>query len=132
MSAPTEVYTVVYDGECRVCGRIVRVLKRWGRDQLEFVPAQDARVRARFPWIPEAAFAESLQLIGPGGRTWQRGAAIEQLLAVLPRGRLISWIFRIPFVRNLTDRLYRWFARHRHRLGCGEHCPYRAENTSHT
>ncbi|MGQ0813239.1 MAG: thiol-disulfide oxidoreductase DCC family protein [Gemmatimonadota bacterium] len=123
-------YTVVYDGNCRVCTRIVKLLARWGRGILEIAPAQAAGVRQRFPWIAEADYEESLQLIGPGGQTWQSGAAIEQLLTAPPRGRLISWIFRIPFVRTLMDRLYRWFARHRYKLGCGEHCSYRGKNTA--
>jgi predicted DCC family thiol-disulfide oxidoreductase YuxK len=119
-------YTVVYDGDCKVCGRLARVLAKWARaDQLGIVPAQQPGVKACFPWIPEHAYRESLQLIGPGGRTWQGAQAIEQLLAILPRGPLIGWIFKIPFVRGIADRLYRWFARNRYQLGCGEHCQLR-------
>jgi predicted DCC family thiol-disulfide oxidoreductase YuxK len=63
-----------------------------------------------------------VQLVGPGGTTWQGAAAIERLLDVLPRGGLLGWVFSVPFVRALADRFYRWFARNRYRLGCGEHC----------
>jgi len=56
------------------------------------------------------------------GRTWQGAAAIEEIINAMPKGWLISWIFRIPFVRPLAERFYRWFARNRYRLGCGEHC----------
>ena len=119
-------YVVVYDGHCRVCGRLANVLRRWDtRHQLEIVPSQAPGVSARFPWIPARAYRESLQLIGPNGDTVQGAAAIERLLDVLPRGRLIGWLFRIPFVRPLADRFYRWFARNRYKLGCGEHCQYR-------
>ncbi|MBA3557969.1 MAG: DUF393 domain-containing protein [Gemmatimonadaceae bacterium] len=62
------------------------------------------------------------------GRTWEAAAALEELLKVLPKGRLISWLFRLPFVRPLVDRFYRWFARNRYRMGCGEHCAVRDEN----
>jgi predicted DCC family thiol-disulfide oxidoreductase YuxK len=122
-------YTVVYDGACKVCGRLSRVLEKWDRHtQLEIIPSQTAGVNARFPWIPARAYQESLQLIGPGGRTWQGAAAIEQLLNILPRGRLISWIFRIPLVRGIADRFYRWFARNRYKLGCGDHCQLRPQD----
>jgi predicted DCC family thiol-disulfide oxidoreductase YuxK len=119
-------YTVVFDGDCRICTRLSRVLRDWdaGR-QLEVVSSQQPGVTARFPWIPPRAYAEALQLIAADGTTWQGAAAIEQLLTVLPRGRLISWVFRIPFVRTLADRFYRWFARNRYRLGCGAHCQSR-------
>ena len=117
-------YTVVYDGHCKVCGRLVGVLRTWDAraKTLEIVPSQLPGLDTRFPWIPPAAYVESLQLVGPGSKTWAGAAAIEQLLDVLPRGRWIAWVFSIPFARKLADRFYRWFARNRYRLGCGEHC----------
>ncbi|MDF1502872.1 DUF393 domain-containing protein [Roseisolibacter sp. H3M3-2] len=120
-------YTVVYDGHCKVCGRMVRALRRWdaGSRLLEIVPSQTAGLDARFPWIPASAYLESVQLVGPGGQSWQGAAAVERLLDVLPRGGLIGWVFSVPFVRALADRFYRWFARNRYRLGCGEHCALR-------
>lgn len=125
-------YTVVYDGNCKVCTRLSRLLARWDRrHELEIVPSQSAGVHARFPWIPLRAYAESIQVIGRDGRTWQGALALETILDALPRGRLLSWVFTVPFVRPLVDRLYRWFARHRYRLGCGEHCSYRGEAIVH-
>jgi predicted DCC family thiol-disulfide oxidoreductase YuxK len=119
-------YTVVYDGDCTVCTRLANALRPWDRgQQLEVVSSQQPGVMARFPWIPPRAYAEALQLIADDGTTSQGAAAVEQLLNVLPRGPLISWIFKVPFVRTLADRFYRWFARNRYRLGCGSHCQSR-------
>jgi predicted DCC family thiol-disulfide oxidoreductase YuxK len=119
-------YTVVYDGDCRVCTRLANVLREWdGPHRLEVVSSQMPGVMARFPWIPPRAYVEALQLVAANGTTWQGAAAVEHLLDVLPRGRLISWIFKIPFARALADRFYRWFARNRYRLGCGAHCQSR-------
>ena len=116
-------YTVVYDGMCKVCTRLSHVLEKWDREHiLEVVPSQASGVMARYPWIPAHAFAEALQMIARDGTTWSGAAAIEKLLDVLPRGRLISWLFRIPFARRIADKFYRWFARNRYRLGCGDHC----------
>lgn len=119
-------YTVVFDGDCKVCTRLARVLRAWDtRHAIEVVSSQQPGVMARFPWIPARAYVEALQMVAADGTTWQGAAAIEQLLDVLPRGRLISWVFRIPFVRTIADRFYRWFARNRYRLGCGDHCQSR-------
>jgi predicted DCC family thiol-disulfide oxidoreductase YuxK len=116
-------YTLVYDGMCRVCDRSANAVRQWDREgEIEVVPFQASEVMERFPWIPKREFSEAIQLVGPGGETWQGAEAVERLLTVLPRGRLIAWIFKIPFVRPLADRLYRWFARNRYRLGCREHC----------
>jgi predicted DCC family thiol-disulfide oxidoreductase YuxK len=119
-------YTVVFDGDCKVCTRLAKVLRDLDRERtLEVVSSAHPGVTARFPWIPPHAYAEALQLVAADGTTWQGAAAIEQLLNVLPRGRLIAWIFRVPFARTLADRFYRWFARNRYRLGCGTHCQSR-------
>lgn len=123
----TREYTVVYDGNCRVCTRLAGLLTRWDKPgRLHVVPSQQSGVKEAFPFIDKKDYAESLQLVGPRQQRWQAAAAIETLLNILPRGVLISWVFRIPFVRTIADRFYRWFARNRYRLGCGEHCDYRA------
>jgi len=118
-------YTVVYDGHCRICTRIAGLLQRWDRDGvLEVVPSQADGVPARFPWISAQAYADSLQVVEADGTTWQGARAVERVMDALPRGLFLSWLFRIPLVRPLAERFYRWFARNRYRLGCGDHCTY--------
>lgn len=120
-------YTVIYDGDCKVCSRTVKLLAKWDRyHQLEIIPSQRPGVRERFPWIPARSYAESIQVVCTSdGRTWQAASALEELLNVLPKGRLISWCFRIPGARPLVDRFYGWFARNRYNFGCGDHCAVR-------
>jgi predicted DCC family thiol-disulfide oxidoreductase YuxK len=120
-------YSVVFDGTCTICGRLVKLLRGWDKHgMLEILPSQNSCVRSRFPWIPERAYLESVQLIGPNGRTWQGAAAIEQIIDLMPKGKLITWVFSIPFVRPLAERFYRWFARNRYKMGCGKHCQLHA------
>ena len=124
-------YTLVYDGMCRMCTRLSKLLMKWDAShRIEVVPSQATGVMARFPWIPTKAYSEAIQLIGPGGETWQGSSAVEQLLTILPRGRWIAWVFKLPFVRTIADKLYRWVARNRYRMGCGEHCQARALNVA--
>ena len=120
-------YTVIYDGHCKVCGRMVKYLRKWDRNRaLEIIPSQAPGVTARFPWIPQRAYTESVQVVRTSdGVTWQAAAALEELLKVLPKGRLFAWLFKIPFMRPLADTFYRWFARNRYRMGCGDHCAVR-------
>lgn len=123
-------YTVVFDGNCKVCNRLVKLLRKWDRrNELEIIPSQAPGVMARFPWIPAKAYVEALQMVGPGGETWSGARAVEQILLVVPKGGLIAWLFKIPYVRVLADRFYRWFARNRYRLGCGDHCQARPIET---
>jgi predicted DCC family thiol-disulfide oxidoreductase YuxK len=122
-------YTVVYDGACKVCGRLVRLLTVWDKKrQLELIPFQNTTVLDRFPWIPSSAYAEAMQVIGPGGQTWQGGDAVEKLLDILPFGGVFGWAFSVPGFGGLFARFYKWFARNRYRFGCGEHCQLRPLN----
>lgn len=127
VGGPGRRYTVIYDGNCNVCGKLVKLLMKWDRGhELEITPSQAPGVKARFPWIPARAFVESVQVIRTAdGRTWQGAGALEALLDVLPKGWLLSWLFSIPFARPLAEKFYRWFARNRYKLGCGEHCQVR-------
>ena len=119
-------YTVVWDGSCKTCQKLVRLLEAWDtEDQLELIPYQNSSVLARFPWIPAEEYTKAVQLVGPEGRTWQGAGALEQLLRVLPHGGWLGWVFDVPLVGRLIDRFYRWFARNRYRFGCGEHCQLR-------
>lgn len=124
---PCRPYTVIYDGHCKVCDRLVKLLTKWDRGHdLEIIPSETPGLHARFPWIPARAYVESVQVIrNSDGRTWQAAGALEELLNGLPKGWLISWLFSIPFVRPLADRFYKWFALNRYKLGCGEHCQVR-------
>jgi predicted DCC family thiol-disulfide oxidoreductase YuxK len=74
---PGRPYTVIYDGHCKVCGKMVKLLKKWDRNHiLEIIPSQAPGIRARFPWIPPRAYIESVQVIRTrDGRTWQAAAA---------------------------------------------------------
>jgi predicted DCC family thiol-disulfide oxidoreductase YuxK len=127
---PVGRYTVIYDGQCKVCGRMVKMLTKWDRNhELEIIPSQAPGIRERFPWIPPRAYVESVQVVRTrDGKTWQGAAALEELLKILPKGRLLSWLFKIPLVRPIVDLFYAWFARNRYRFGCGDHCQVREED----
>ena len=115
---------VVFDGECALCRRWIQRLEAWDRDgTLDTVPYQDPSVSGRFPWIPPEAFRESVQVVAPDGRTWSGAGAAERLANLLPGGAPLAWIFRLPLVRSIADRVYAEVARRRARSGgCGTHC----------
>lgn len=116
-------WVVVYDGTCSFCIRTVNKLREWDRDaRFELVAYQNEGVRARFPEIGDEEFERAVQLIGPEGR-YQGAAAVEKILTLVPRARPLSWVFRIPLLRPVAERVYHWVSRNRHRFGCGEHCP---------
>lgn len=123
-AAADGTWTVVYDGECRVCIRSVNLLRDRDRHaRFELVAYQAEGVQDRFPSITREEFEASVQLIGPDGGRWEGADAVAKILELIPRGRPFSWLFRIPIIRPVARYAYRLFARHRRFFGCGDHCP---------
>lgn len=115
-------WTLIYDGECGVCGKLADALRRRDRRAvLEILPSSSPGLAGRFPWVTPADYAAAMQLVGPDRATWSGADAVEQLLRLLPAGWLGSWVFRLPGGRAAARAGYRWFARHRVRLGCALH-----------
>lgn len=117
-------WSVIYDGECRVCIRSVNLLRDHDRyGQFEMVAYQSPGVADRYPGITPEEFEASVQLIGPEGGRWEGADAVEKIFSLIPRTRVLAWLFRIPLVRPIARRAYRLFARNRALFGCGDHCP---------
>ncbi|MEO8880492.1 MAG: DUF393 domain-containing protein [Gemmatimonadaceae bacterium] len=116
-------WTLVYDGSCNVCSRLVRRVQKWdSRHVIQAVASQNDTVATRFPWISREALDESMHVIAADGRTWSGAAAARQLLAILPFGWLLGWLWGLPTFGLLADKGYRIFARNRYRFGCSDHC----------
>ena len=119
----TEGWVLIFDGECRICHRSVRwIRRRKGGERIEAIPYQDPRVPERFPHLSRDALEEAMHLVSPDGEVHVGARAGEEVLRRLPRWRPSALLFRIPGVRWLAERVYGWVAGNRHRLGCGEHC----------
>lgn len=122
MPEERSAHVVIFDGGCGMCQRWVARLRRWDREGvLAFVPYQDPSVPQRFPWIPGPALAESVQVVAPDGSTWEGAGAAERLARLLPGGRPLALLFRLPLVRRMADAVYRRVAARRHRAGCPAH-----------
>jgi acetyl esterase len=115
-------FTVIYDGHCPLCLRSVAYLRKRDREGvLEFITFQDPSNHSSFPWISEDSLRESLKVVSREGVVHSGGRGVEELVRILPSWRWGGWLFRLPLVRTLTDRGYRWVARHRSRIGCDLH-----------
>ena len=96
---------LIYDGRCGFCRIWIDYWKRLTGDRIEYAPSQE--VGGRFPQIPEAAFAEAVQLVRPDGSVASGARAVFETLG---RERVYeSW----PRVARLSEAAYRWIAQHR-------------------
>jgi predicted DCC family thiol-disulfide oxidoreductase YuxK len=111
------MWTLIYDGDCEFCQRQVKLVERWDKQgRVDAVPFQHAPLE-RLGVTQEAA-ADAMHLVAPSGAVWHGAAATRELMRLLPRTRLLAWIFLLPGVMPLAELVYRWVARRRHRFGC--------------
>lgn len=116
-------HILIFDGACPMCVRWMGRVRHWDSDgAFEYVPLQDPSVPDRFPGLSREALTREMHLIGPDGTVWRGARAVERILELLPKGRWVRWLFRLPFARPIADRVYREVAENRSSLGCGSHC----------
>lgn len=113
---------VLYDGHCRVCNasvdRLNRLDKGRGRiDTRDLNTSADLVQRHRLD--PEAVRG-SLHVITPDGRVHTAMDAVRASMTAVGRGWMVAWT-RLPGIRQITNRLYRWFARNRSWLSPRRH-----------
>lgn len=108
---------MIYDGECQFCRRLVALISRLDRKtRLKALPFKDVDLH-RFGVSREAA-EQAMQLAAPSGAVWSGAAAARELTRLLPALRPLGWLFHVPGAMGVAERVYRWIAKRRHRLGC--------------
>lgn len=116
-------HILIFDGACPMCVRWMGRVRTWdSNDAFDYVPLQDPSVPDRFPGLDREELARAMHVIGPDGTVWKGAGAVERILELLPKGRWVSWLFRLPFARPIAERMYRQVAENRTSLGCGSHC----------
>lgn len=111
------VGTLIFDGDCGFCTRSRNALVRLDRkDRLRTVPFQRAGV-AEAAGVRREDLARAVFWDGGagGGRYWGAEAINAALSAVLGNSLLLR-LYRLPGIRQLQDRLYRWVSDNRFRL----------------
>jgi predicted DCC family thiol-disulfide oxidoreductase YuxK len=110
-----KTWTVLYDAECGFCAWVLSGLLTWDRARrLGPIALQGSEATRLLADIQPAERMASWHLISPAGARHSGGAAVVQVLRLLPGGRIPAVAFaRFP---GLTEKAYRWAAEHRSQL----------------
>ena len=108
--------TLVYDGDCGICGYWINYWQELTGGGVVFRPYQEAA--ADFPTISLESFQRAIQLIEPDGQVYSGAAATFRVLRHAP-GRTAWWwcYVRLPGFAAMTEWAYAFFARRRGLLG---------------
>jgi predicted DCC family thiol-disulfide oxidoreductase YuxK len=114
VASPPSRPLLVYDGDCHFCSLWIHRWRQLTGEAVEYLPAQDPRIAEQFPEIPQAQFAEAVQLIGTDGAVCPGAEAVFRTLAQHPcwQWPLRAWESCPGFAR-LAERGYVFVAEHR-------------------
>jgi predicted DCC family thiol-disulfide oxidoreductase YuxK len=111
-------YTVLYDGNCRICSSQIELIKAHDDNGLlEILDMNSPEARARFPQVTPIMAQREMHLVAPDG-TLHRGAeAVRETLLRLPNLRLLGELMGLPGAMALARPVYAWVARNRYLFG---------------
>ena len=111
--------SVIYDGACSVCTRIVRLLKVIDRSNT-FVVYDYHEVplmQERFPVLKGSELEEAMHVITRDRRIYRGYRALRRMLMNTPLRPVVAFLY-FPAFDPIGVFLYNWFARNRRRFGC--------------
>lgn len=108
---------MIYDGNCGFCiSQVERIRRLDVLGQFELLPSQTPDLLERFPQLAGHDLDSALRLVAPDGRVFVGAEAVYEIAKRLPRFRAVAWVYRLPLVRPIAERIYAWVARRRYQL----------------
>ena len=108
---------LLYDGECRFCIAQAERLARAVGGRVRLESFRDAGVLARYPGVTPEACEQGMQLVEPDGKVFAGVEAGARVLGLRPLLAPLGWLYYVPGLRQLIDRMYTVIVRNRFRLG---------------
>jgi predicted DCC family thiol-disulfide oxidoreductase YuxK len=106
---------LIYDANCALCEATKNFLSRWDRRHaILYLHFQESQARALFPFLAGMEHLEAMYFMDKTGKSWKGMEAAREILRYLPLGWPLAWLFYLPGVPLLADRLYTWIARNRY------------------
>jgi predicted DCC family thiol-disulfide oxidoreductase YuxK len=106
---------LIYDANCALCEATKKFLSRWDRrHSILYLHFQESQARALLPFLGGMDHLEAMYFLDKTGKSWKGMEAAREILRHLPLGPPLAWLFYLPGVPQLADRLYTWIARNRY------------------
>jgi predicted DCC family thiol-disulfide oxidoreductase YuxK len=114
----TNRYTLLYDGNCRMCTAQARLVESYNDGGLiELLDMNSAAAQSRFPQVSPADAQRELHLVAPDGSLNRGAVAVRETLLRLPALRGLGELLRIPGAIQLAQPIYAFVARNRYLFG---------------
>ncbi len=119
MSDAPARHVVLYDGDCAFCTRWRdRMIPRDRDRRVEWVSVHDPAVASRYPHLDRDDALRQMYVFAPDGTVHKGAEGWMELFRILQGTSWLAAIGRLPGIRALTRRVYRYIAARRYRLSC--------------
>lgn len=109
---------LIFDGDCALCSSCVRFVERRMRRHPACRPWQEVDLGTL--GLTRQQCEAAVQFVGLDGSTSAGETAVAHLLVHAGSGwSIVGRVLLLPGVRSVAGVVYRWVARHRHRLPGG-------------
>ena len=107
--------TMLYDGDCGFCARIVARWRKTTGASIRYLPYQEAR--SQFPAVSETACKEAVQLLLPDGRIFSGAHAVFKAFDLAGRRFALHALYdHLPLFGRVCELFYQLIAHHRMRI----------------
>ena len=108
-------YWVMYDNECGLCYRITAFFKFF--DVFNKIQWVDKKWDGDFPIEGKNEIHKTVVVYNPSiNKLYFRSQAVSKIIGCIPLGFLFSWVFRIPGLSVLFDKIYDKVSENRMRI----------------
>src|SRR5688572_16167235 len=115
-TTPPGKHVVIYDGHCKFCIANMKLLQRAARkNALTPLSFQDTGVLDQFPGLTHEMCMDAMYLITPEGRMYRGAEAAAQAIATRPILGKVAYLYYLPGLRWISDRIYALIAKHRYK-----------------
>lgn len=110
---------LIFDGDCAFCTKSADIFKRLLGEQVQIEPWQFIPEQMAALGLTDEDGLTQVWFAEPSGKLTGGAEAVNRGLGQLWWFRPLSWLYYLPGIKQLQNRVYRWIAANRYRLPGG-------------
>ena len=107
---------LIYDGDCGFCFKSARLAQKWRNGRVTIAAWQDVPETMQDLGLTDEDGMTQVWFVDGSGRLSGGAEAVNAVLREVWWARPFTWLYHLPFMAWLEEKVYRWVAANRGRL----------------
>ena len=104
---------LIYDGDCGFCEKTARLVEAWTGGRVHVQPWQKMSSRLCILGLTSEDVVTQVWFVHPSGLLTGGAEAMNNAMRYCWWARPFSYLYYLPGLRQIENRIYRWIARNR-------------------